>query len=80
MNKQIQIKLNSQDLGQLLDGLICRADSWARTAEYLETGSSTDSTVIIEECDDADEARQLSNHYSAIIEDIRNQIAEQGGL
>ena len=79
MNKEFQIKLNSLDLGQLLDGLIARADSWARTAEYLETGSSTDASFIIEECDDSEEARQLSNHYSAIISDIREQIDEQGG-
>ena len=80
MNEQFQIKLGRTDLGQLLDGLEIRADSWARTAEFLERGYLADDAFIIEECSDADEARNISNHYRAIIADIRRQMEEQGKL
>ena len=80
MNKQFQIKLSRIDFGQLLDGLEIRAESWERTAEFLENGYLADNSFIIEECNNVDEARSISSHYRALIADIRKQIKEQKGL
>jgi hypothetical protein len=79
MGKQFSIVLNSLDLGQLLDGLQQRADSWRKTAEYLESGQTTTDAFICEECSDADEAIQIAEHYEKIITSIEKQITEQGG-
>lgn len=38
MAKIYHIELSEDDLGQLLDGLEVRAESWERTAEYLRSG------------------------------------------
>ena len=35
MGKEFHFKLDSVDLGQVLDGLRCRQESWANTAIYL---------------------------------------------
>lgn len=78
MSKQFQIKLNSIDLGQLLDGIEMRAESWERTADYLESGYVPDG-FIVEECSDADEAKNIAVHYRSMCQDIRKQIQEQGG-
>ena len=76
--KNYTIALNEQDLGQLLDGLEVRADSWRRTAEYLRHGEAPDGEFfIIEECSDPEEADALASHYDAIIESIQSQMKAQ---
>ncbi len=78
MAKQYTIKLDEYDLGQILDGLQVRADSWRLTAEYLKNGEmSDDSFFIIEECSDHEEAMQLAVRYEDIIENLRSQMREQ---
>lgn len=78
MAKQYTIKLEEYDLGQLLDGLESRADSWRRTADYLKTGEMPeDQFFVIEECSDHEEAEQLSARYEEIIRNIRDQMQEQ---
>jgi len=59
-------------LGQLIDGLEARADAWRLTAVYLETGEAPDGFVI-EECSDAEEARQIAEHYQRIIRRVVEQ-------
>lgn len=63
-------------LGQLIDGLEARADAWSLTAVYLETGEAPDGFVI-EECNDAEEARRIAEHYQRIIAIIIQQQTEQ---
>jgi len=76
--KNYTIALSEQDLGQLLDGLEVRADSWRRTAEYLRHGESSDGEFfIIEECSDPEEADALASQYDAIIASIRSQMNAQ---
>jgi len=75
-DKEYVIRLSGFDLGQVIDGLEVRANAWRLTAEYLETGAEPDS-LVIEECDDADEARRLVEHYERIISDVLKQKTEQ---
>ncbi|MEY4570654.1 MAG: hypothetical protein RLZZ398_2093 [Verrucomicrobiota bacterium] len=68
MAKIYRIELDEHDLGQLLDGLEIRADSWRRTAEYLRAGDMPDGEFfIIEECSDEDEAEAIAADYGRII-------------
>ena len=76
--KQLLIVLSTDDLGQLLDGLHIRAEAWAKTAVYLETGTNPDS-FICEECNDASEAHSIAQHYKRIIAQIDQQVQQQGG-
>lgn len=74
MGKQILIRLDAVDLGQVVDGLQARADSWRATERYFETGSAPG---IIEECTDAGEARAIAEHYERIIKSIVSQRSRQ---
>lgn len=60
MGKTYTIQLDEIDLGQILDGLQSRADSWHATADYHETGQPAWNDIVIEECSDADEARAIA--------------------
>jgi hypothetical protein len=78
MAKTFQIELAEKDLGQVLDGLVIRAESWRRTAEYLRTGGMPDGELfLIEECSDEDEADGLAAWYEAIIKNIQSQMEAQ---
>ena len=72
------LKLDELDLGQLLDGLEARADSWEKTAEYFRFDEMPEGEFfMIEECSDLDEAEQIASHYRSIISKIRLQMEEQ---
>ena len=78
MAKHYKIELGADDLGQLLDGLEIRAESWRRTATYLRTGDTPDGSFFtIEECSDEGEAVGIASHYEAIIGKICKQMEEQ---
>ena len=79
MGKILTIRLDSEDLGQLLDGLRCRSKSWHGTAQYMDRGHSDRDDFIIEECRDAEEAQKIAAHYDRIIASIEAQIEPQGG-
>ena len=79
MGKQIRIILDSLDVGQLLDGLRTRAESWQKTSEFLESGYIADDSFVCEECSDADEASQIAEHYRRLVVSIERQVDEQGG-
>ena len=70
------IKLSAADLGQLLDGLQCRAEAWEKTAVYHQTGFVPDG-FLVEECNGAEEAERLARHYRAIIATIVKQTEYQ---
>jgi hypothetical protein len=80
MDKTYTIRLQENDLGQALDGLCARAEAWHKTAEYLETGVAPDKFFVCEECGDADEAREIAEHYDRIINTIRQQREAQRRL
>ncbi len=77
--KIIELKLSTDDVGQLLNGLRLRAEAWTKTADYLESGFNPDDIFICEECSNPDEARRIAQHYEKIITNIEAQIAKQGG-
>lgn len=68
------LKLDSNDIGQIIDGLHCRANSWRETADYLESGEASRIDFIAEECSDADEAQSIAGTYERIIQEIETQI------
>ncbi len=72
MSKTYLIRLEENDLGQLLDGLEVRAEAWEKTAAYHRSGESPPD-FIVEECNDAGEAERISAHYRSIIAKVREQ-------
>lgn len=73
-----RIELNDLDLGQLLDGLESRAESWEKTADYLRTEEMPGGDYfLIEECSDAEEADGIAEHYRSIIGKIQEQMEAQ---
>ncbi len=79
MQKTFQIALASLDLGQILDGLRGREESWRNTTIFLRDDYFPDDAFICEECSDWEEAEKIANHFKRIIADIERQIEEQGG-
>ena len=78
MVNNYRIELSSLDLGQLLDGLESRAESWERTAKYLRVESMHEGeSFLVEECNKPEEADGIAGHYRSIISKIYNQIEEQ---
>jgi len=74
MGTTYTIRLGENDLGQLLDGLRCRAEAWHGTAKYFETGSTPHEDFLIEDCNDAEEARKIAADYDRLIAEIEDQI------
>ena len=75
MPTNYQITLDDLEVGQILDGLEIRAESWERTAKYLRTEKmSADEFFIVEECSKPEEADGIAEHYRSIIAKIRSQI------
>ncbi|HNK40011.1 MAG TPA: hypothetical protein PL002_02435 [Flavobacteriales bacterium] len=75
-DKEYVIRLSGSDLGQVIDGLEARASAWHHTATYLETGEAPDG-FLIEECEDAEEARRIAEHYQRILTAMVEQMMEQ---
>ena len=79
MGKTYTIRLEANDLGQLLEDLQRSAESWHNTAKYFGSGKNPREDLIIEECSDVQEARALADHYDRIIATIERQMKAQGG-
>ena len=78
MARIYRIELNALDLGQLLDGLESRAESWERTAEYLRTESVPEGEFfLVEECSKPEEADGIAKHCRSIIRKIQSQMEAQ---
>ena|SRR5215472_7108519 len=78
MARTYQISLDDFDLGQILDALEIRAESWERTAEYLRTEQMpADEFFVIEDCSKPEEADGIAQRYPAIISNIEHQIQRQ---
>jgi hypothetical protein len=75
-DREYIIRLSGPDLGQVIDGLEVRATAWRHTATYLETGEAPD-VVVIEECEDAEEARRIAEHYQRILTAMVEQMMDQ---
>ena len=78
MAKIYRIELDDLDLGQLLDGLESRAESWEKTADYLSTEEMSGGELfLIEECSDPEEADGIAEHYRSIIAKMQEQMEAQ---
>lgn len=77
MSKTYLLRLEENDLGQILDGLIAREESWRKTAEYFRSGYNPDDSFVIEECSGEQEANQLALFYGRIIRNLERQRDEQ---
>jgi hypothetical protein len=70
------VTLDGNEWGQIIDGLVCRAELYEETARYHESGYAENE---IAEVRDADEARNLAQVYRRIIRTIENaQLSARG--
>jgi hypothetical protein len=84
MSKTYKIELNELDLGQVLDALEMRAETWERTAEYHRNPSDSwqvtgGSGGLVEECSGVAEAERMAASYRAIMGTIKGQLLRQAG-
>jgi hypothetical protein len=79
MGKQVLLTLDSLDVGQILDGLRSRQESWANTAMFLRDDYFPDGAFVCEECSEPDEAQRIADYYQRIIASIEQQIDAQLG-
>ena len=68
--------MGENDLGQILDGLRVREESWRRTGDYFRSGN-LDDAFAIEECNGEHEANQIALFYARIIRNLERQRDEQ---
>lgn len=61
--KLVPLLLDTMDLGQTLDALDTRAEAYERTAEYLDGADAGGLGFVIEEVNDAAEARSIAEHF-----------------
>ena len=72
-NELVKIKLPSNDVGQIIDALCIRRSDWRYTQRYLEEGYQEDDRII-EECNNACEAKNLADYYDDIIKRVQSQL------
>ena len=78
MTTTYRIELDDLDLGQILEGMEMRAESWERTAEYLRTEKMPDGEFfIVEECSKPQEAAGIAERYRSIVRKLRIQMEAQ---
>jgi hypothetical protein len=74
----LRFSLSSLDFGQMMDGLCARQEAWVKTAAW-HRGELYDPHFPVEESADEDEAQTIADHYSAILETLREQARDQRG-
>jgi len=77
MRKTYLLRLDGNDLGQILDGLRVREQSWRKTADYFRSGYNPDDSFVIEECNGEHEANEIALFYARIIRNLERQRDEQ---
>jgi len=77
MSETYLLRLDGNDLGQILDGLRAREESWRKTADYFRSGYNPDDSFVIEECNGEYEANQIALFYARIIRNLERQRDEQ---
>jgi len=73
LNAPVTVTLSRNQFGQILDALCCRLESWQETERYFLTGR-TDSDSVINECGDAEEARNMIAVYEEILASMEEQL------
>ena len=77
MEKIYFLRLAENDLGQIVEGLQAREESWRRTADYFRSGHNSDESFAIEECNGEYEANQMALFYARILRNLERQCDEQ---
>lgn len=70
---QVQIQLDANDLGQVIDGLEVLASQWEATARYHKSGD-VELDEYVHEASDFAEAEDMASTYSRLIESLRIQL------
>ena len=73
MPRLVTLRLDSNDVGQILEGLDCRCEPWKRTAEFLQIG---DADGGIEGCCSTKELIGIAAFCARIIAEIQSQAEE----
>lgn len=75
MTDQITLKLSRIDFNQIVDGLAMRCRTWRQTADQLEAGVNKENEdwEVVHDGSNADQARQIADHYDDIIKEIEKQ-------
>ncbi len=68
---RLEVRLDRKEWGQVVDGLVCRAEQYEMTARYYETGDADGEILDVR---DAEEANHLSQTYREIIRRIAGQV------
>ena len=69
----VTLRLDRNDVGQILDGLVCRLEAWQVTQQWFEDGYLEEDQQI-EECDDFEEAQRMVKTYERLIQIVREQL------
>jgi hypothetical protein len=77
MSKTYLHRLEENDLGQIIEGLQAREESWRKTADYFRSGYNPGDSFAIEECNGEHEADKIAQFYSRIIRNLERQRDEQ---
>ena len=75
--KMYVIKISDNNLGQILDGLKLRAQSFRNAEQFHDEGYCDAFDNEVAQCDDADEARCAAKRYEDIIADLECQMERQ---
>jgi len=70
---QVQIQLDANDLGQVIDGLEVLASQWEATARYHSSGY-VELDEYVHDASDSTEAEYMASTYSRLIESLRTQL------
>lgn len=65
------VELEQIDWGQIIDGLICRAEQYELTAQYYDAGFA-DGDIL--EVSSTEEAHAIAKHYRELSEEIQHQV------
>jgi hypothetical protein len=74
--KPYLIRLDAENLGQIIDALCVRQKAWQQTAMLLRGERPYDASAC-EDCDDLEEAEHLESRYTDLIETIVQQRRSQ---
>jgi len=74
MDKKVVLSLSRLAVGQILDALRQRLETWEYTEEYLNTGYVHE-PYCIEECSSPDEARRIADYYHQVIQSVETQVS-----
>lgn len=72
MYHDVILNLPKLMVGQILDALYQRLETWKYTERYLQTGYA-DENYCVEECSDAEEAHRIAQYYNEIIKLVEQQ-------